>query len=572
MSPVNSSGDLSSRYMHHATSKTTMQGEANLDPLSIPSPPTSNRLLDPSNRLPVNMAHPYCSSNLNLIDSDSGELTRPPTPTSAISLPHSLQAVLQGEGDGMYSNGARHRHNGSASDFFAQQESSKLENASKLSYEYDCFHQIQQQVLTRGGGNSYVMTASNTFPPASNTPSAALTVQALAAMNRQVEDHSLQTSVSVPQLPSQVWDRPLSPNRVAKRQISAGESSLVASAMNRPSAASEQGADKENVHVTHLTLPGYNVEAVNTSGKAGSGATSSGEGEGQTMMRGGSSLSDAATVTGDYLQDIVEQKRRLRKVSQSQQQQLQYLQARVHLNSNASQGSIHPFTGVTGGGSRPSSRLSNYGPSRGRARSRAGSYTLHDSIPVAKDDVFGSSDALPVAPIKRAGTMPLASLDVNVHHHQPNKVDEWAKAETAAAAASVKEKHLSQQSPPLQEAAATAAVVDSDPKGAHRRLYIRLRDELETADLVRFERYVHRYDSLEIGVEGSRGIINRVRRLLLPEELVHSKLAFPEKYRLRKELAREFERIVREDAVPKEGNSQEVTTHSDVVRRDDNYI
>lgn len=569
MSPVDSSGDLSGRYMRQATSNTALQGEANMESINIPSPPTSNRLLDPSNRLPVNMAHPYCSSNLNLHGSDSGEMTRPPTPTSAISLPHSLQAVLQGDGEGLFLQGARHRLEGNAGEFVGQQESTKLEAAATLSYEYDCFQQIQQQVQSRGGGTSYTMTASNTFPPAGNTPSAALTVQALAAMNRQTEDHSLQTSVSVPQLPSQVWDRPLSPNRVAKRQVSAGEGSLVAPSTTKPSNASEKGADKENVHVTHLTLPGYNQEAANTSGKAGSGATSSGEGEGQTMVRGGSSLSDAATVTGDYLHDIVEQRRRLRKVSQSQQQQLHHLQARVHLNSNASQASIHSATGgVSVGGSRPSSRLSNYGTTRGKSRSRAGSYTLHDSIPVAKDDVFSSSDALLVAPIKRAGTMPLASLDVNIHSHQPNKVDQWVKAE--AAAAPVKEQQQQQQlslSPPTDEIA--SSVVDSDPKGAHRRLYIRLRDELETADLVRFERYVHRYDALEIGVEGSRGIINRVRRLLLPEELVASKLAFPDKYRLRKELAREFERIVREDALPKEQNSQEVLIHSDMVRRDD---
>lgn len=527
-----------------------------MEPITIPSPPSSNRLLDA--RPPGSTTHPFCSSNLNLLGSDNGELTRPPTPNSAISLPQSLQAVLQGEGDGPYSRSARHRNESNANDAFAQYHVIKPEHTKNNSYEYDYLQDIQKQMLPQVG--SYVMTASNTFPPAGNTPSAALTVQALAAMNRQVEDRNLQSSSSVPQLPSQVWERPASPDRTAKRQISAGDGDLIAPKQKTASRSDEE-ADKENVNVTHLTLPGYNLEPGNISGKAGSRAASSGDTIGHSMVRGGSAQSDAATVTGDYLQDIVDQRRRLRKVSHSQQQQLQLLQARTHLQSNASQVSLNSATG--GPGSRPSSRLSNYGGMRGKTRSRAGSYSLHDAIPVAKDDVFGSSsDAQPMAPIKRAGTMPLASLDVNIHGGQSKTVDEWMTKESQL----VKEKPVHSQ--PVQE----SDVVDNDPKGAHRRLYIRLRDELETADLVRFERYVHRYDALEIGVDGSRGIINRVRRLLLPEELVNSKLALPDKYRLRKELAREFERIVREDAIPKEGDSQEIANRSDNARRNESFI
>lgn len=280
----------------------------------------------------------------------------------------------------------------------------------------------------------------------------------------------------------------------------------------------------------------------------------------------GSGHSDAVTVTGDYLQDIVDQKRRLRKVSQDQQQQLQYLQARVHLNSNTSQGSVHS---TAGGGSRPSSRLSNRNTDglRIRSRSRAGSCTVHDSIPIEKDDVFGSSDALPIAPpsappIKRSSSMPLTGINLTTMESERLEVRESKSFPgDASSKASTTGVSLQEQSTPLPEGHTDPTEPESDRKGAHRRLYIRLRDELETSDLVRFERYVHRYDGLEIPVEGNRGIINRVRRLLLPEELVRSKLDLPDRYKLRKELAREFERIVREDASPREtsntSNSQQ---------------
>lgn len=550
-----------------------------MEPISVPSPPTSTRVIEGGNgHLCVGIHPPYCSSNLNLPGSDEGDLTRPPTPTSAISLPPSLQAVLQGhetaDDDNLYLENV-HRRLGSCNlNEVIIQQGSNQEQTSGLSYEEDPSNRTQRQLLRSSPSYHAHLTASNTFPPADVTPSAALTMQALAAMNRQIDDHSLHPSNSVPQLPSQIWDRPLSsPKRVAKRQISAGEAVLQA----RNLEGHLSGELKKENSIKHLNLPGYNDEEAALSNSSKSclrvGSTVEGEEdnkESQVMTRGGSSLSDAATVTGDYLQDIVEQKRRLRKVSQSQQQQLHYLQARIHLNSNASQGSAHSTMG--GCNSRPSSRLSNYG-SRGKTRSRAGSYTLHDAIPVAKDDVFGSSDALPIAPIKRAGTMPLSLVDVNAQHVQAGQasVANWMSSEASIAHKS--RQAISQDNKPTAFPEYTqeqvSDIVDTDPKGAHRRLYRRLRDELETSELVRFERYVHRYDALEIGVEGSRGIVNRVRRLLLPEELVQAKLSFPEKYRLRKELAREFERIVRQD-LPKEGNTQEDMTPLDVSYQDEN--
>jgi hypothetical protein len=82
-------------------------------------------------------------------------------------------------------------------------------------------------------------------------------------------------------------------------------------------------------------------------------------------------------------------------------------------------------------------------------------------------------------------------------------------------------------------------------RGAHRRLYLCLREELSPEDLQKFERYVHRYDALEIPVDGPRGLVNRVKKLLLLSDATLRER--PEEWKRRKELAREFERVVSAD-------------------------
>lgn len=58
--------------------------------------------------------------------------------------------------------------------------------------------------------------------------------------------------------------------------------------------------------------------------------------------------------------------------------------------------------------------------------------------------------------------------------------------------------------------------------------------------------YVHRYDALEIPIDGPRGLVNRVKKLLLLSD-ISMRERDPERFRGRKDLAREFERIVRVD-------------------------
>ncbi|PWN18514.1 hypothetical protein BCV69DRAFT_76481 [Microstroma glucosiphilum] len=92
----------------------------------------------------------------------------------------------------------------------------------------------------------------------------------------------------------------------------------------------------------------------------------------------------------------------------------------------------------------------------------------------------------------------------------------------------------------------TSAIAAAEARrGAHRRLYLCLREELSPEDLQKFERYVHRYDALEIPVDGPRGLVNRVKKLLLLSDATLRER--PEEWKRRKELAREFERVVSAD-------------------------
>ncbi|KAK0529047.1 hypothetical protein OC834_003835 [Tilletia horrida] len=84
---------------------------------------------------------------------------------------------------------------------------------------------------------------------------------------------------------------------------------------------------------------------------------------------------------------------------------------------------------------------------------------------------------------------------------------------------------------------------EADGVGPHRQLYARLRSTLEPDHLAKFEKYVHRYDALDIPLEGPRGLINRVRKLLLRGEPDLAQR--PDRLKLMKELLREFEALVR---------------------------
>ncbi|CEH12355.1 hypothetical protein CBOM_00347 [Ceraceosorus bombacis] len=356
--------------------------------------------------------------------------------------------------------------------------------------------------------------------------------------------------------------------------------------------------------------------------------------------RGGSAVSDASTVTGAYLADTLQARKQLRRTSLTQQQQLQALQAQ-HGRRSAGPADEEPSAPlappqafINRPSSRATSRLStgsHGGIERARARgtrSRNGSTSVHDSIPVQKDDIFSSSEERILKQAIEAQTLPSRSTFKRtisdsalitdeagpVSHHQFSSSTlaqgtspaaqvrdggiNSSSSESPANSSSAGSKHGS----PVYEHTASGHldVSQSDPtpssvprrRGASnenpahsesishvhssddiveypqdlteegkrlalRRLYIRLKEELSEEELAKFERYIQRYDRLEMPLEGPRGLLNRFKKLLLHTD-PNIRANDRQRWALRKDLARAFEHIVRLDV---EAHAQQEETY-----------
>ncbi|PWN94370.1 hypothetical protein FA10DRAFT_277931 [Acaromyces ingoldii] len=454
--------------------------------------------------------------------------------------------------------------------------SSRMSSAARRLVE------CQTQTDDSNGGSARI-SSSSTFPPSSYIQGNALTKQALAALGK----------------PNNALLGLGAPPASASANHLGGERSIKSS--TSPTSEAQRKTSGES-----LDMPKRRGSPVELHDDHQGGDSNHFAGlralEGNLQSRSGSSHSDAKTVTEDYLQGAVEQRRQLRRTSLSQQQQLMYLQAQAHQAATiSSQSEVNlPFARPP---SRPGSRMSNNSGanfeirSRSRNRSRAGSSSVHDIIPVALDDVF--SDGLPSAAssvftgLHNGGVRPQQPLSANssaqnskqnisssssyndfsergadeneenVAPRSTSMMDDMRpKSPTPPSSAAF---HLHGQHAPeasdhsdgpstkagystdaetMSELQATPSDED-EKRGAHRRLYMKLREELNTAELTKFEKYVHRYDALEIPLHGGRGLLNRVKKLLLvsnPELRTG-----PLDMKKRKELAREFERIVRAD-------------------------
>ncbi len=72
---------------------------------------------------------------------------------------------------------------------------------------------------------------------------------------------------------------------------------------------------------------------------------------------------------------------------------------------------------------------------------------------------------------------------------------------------------------------------------------MRFQQELDGEEFQKFERCIQRYDFLDIPLEGSKGLITRVKRLLLVSDPdLRSK---PDKLRCAQQLARDFEKMAK---------------------------
>ncbi|KAN0061038.1 hypothetical protein ACQY0O_006773 [Thecaphora frezii] len=513
-----------------------------LEHISAPSAPSSASKSTDS-RHDGRMA--YCSSNLQI--EDRPEL-RPPTPVSALSLPAMLPSIppqdstqqlsstgrrsLNQPREGMHEWPVYNKRDSASLAEIINQDAAHRESAAFYGEGRSSRLGSRRLDADAGAARPRLATLPNsaTFPSAlsgSSHDSSALTSHALAAMNRQ---HA-----------AMIGDQN---HRPASGSPSGGDS------MTQTGLRPIQGKRRSTISVDR-TLEFSLQQAAVAGMPVSEVAMLASAGGVDARSRGLSSLSDAPTVTGDYLQEYVEQRRQQRRTSFTVQQQQQQ----------------HMILGAVPNqpGSRPGSRMSNHsagGDRTRRARSRAGS--VHDAVPMLKDDVFSEGASTNVLP-KPKGVSPLME-NVNVANgaslYPPTGLNSPSpQAKERSALTELRGLHRVQSSDTSQSSQSLGSGIadysnsstelinndTEDQRRAHRRLYASLRAELDPEDLIKFEKYVHRYDALEIGLEGPRGLINRVKKLLLlTDPDLKSK---PEKLRVRKELAREFEKVVKNSAV-----------------------
>ncbi|TKY89429.1 hypothetical protein EX895_001960 [Sporisorium graminicola] len=206
----------------------------------------------------------------------------------------------------------------------------------------------------------------------------------------------------------------------------------------------------------------------------------------------------------------------------------------------------HGQAGASRPASRAASRLSTQ--SGTRCRSRAGS--VHDAIPVAVEDVFCNprtfyAHSSEPSPEPLAEQLASSSLDP---HADITAASQRLMAATDTQAQAVKlmtRRQLSATSSPSSLMAVSPAKEQDQQEhiSFERKLYMRFQEELNAEEFTKFERCIQRYDFLDIPLEGNKGLITRVKRLLLVSDPdLRSK---PEKLRVRQHLARDFEKMAK---------------------------
>lgn len=242
--------------------------------------------------------------------------------------------------------------------------------------------------------------------------------------------------------------------------------------------------------------------------------------------------------TSEYLQEQVEKRREAMRSSFNAQQQ-------QHRGITPGSGGGHP-TGVPSRPvSRAASRLSIQ--SGTRSRSRAGS--VHDAIPVAVEDVFCNQTTViksfsnDTTPEQLAEQLANTCLEPRSDLSSATSASQrlMAALDTQANVRLMTRKDLSPIS--LLSAASSPQHQDGEQVSFERRLYIRFQQELDREEFQKFERCIQRYDFLEIPLEGNKGLITRVKKLLLVSDPdIREK---PDKLRVRQMLARDFERMAK---------------------------
>ncbi|KDN35980.1 hypothetical protein K437DRAFT_64410 [Tilletiaria anomala UBC 951] len=367
-------------------------------------------------------------------------------------------------------------------------------------------------------------------------------------------------------------------------------------AMNRPVASTSQ-QDPPPVWGSHQRAPSVDGHVLGTS-KAASSTQQKRRGlQRKSWDRSQRSDDSAAILPGEpkresiseaqhqigvteFLQSYVDQRKHARRESAPAQQQQPQAQAQQQQQLRSAN------TSASNPPSRSTSRLSNHSAADsrvgGRTRPSSRASSLHDYIPEDKDDLFSpdasenvsafastsqltsnisgnssnecakSPTIVDAADLYQSRFLPYGPL-VSTPLYEPSEQELWmplvdrgVNVQTLSPPGDRTE-HAQQPSAPTSEEDSSGSHVSKplthDELVEHRQIYSRLRRELSQEDLQKFEMYVRRYDLMDIPLEGPRGLLVRVKKLLL---LSDSRIRQqPEKKALRKQLAREFERVCR---------------------------
>ncbi len=247
-----------------------------------------------------------------------------------------------------------------------------------------------------------------------------------------------------------------------------------------------------------------------------------------TTLSRQSSPNDKPQSSSDYLQECVEKRREAMRSS-----------------FNAQQKTMTPIgcqTVPSRPASRAASRLSTQ--SGTRTRSRAGS--VHDAIPVAVEDIFCNQKTVKAHSNETSPellTEQLAAAGLNVHADITAASQRLMAATEGQSVRLMAREELSTASSPSSLVSASPALEAEEGVSFERKLYMRFQQELNGEEFQKFERCIQRYDFLDIPLEGSKGLITRVKRLLLVSDPdLRSK---PDKLKVRQQLARDFEKMAK---------------------------
>lgn len=323
--------------------------------------------------------------------------------------------------------------------------------------------------------------------------------------------------------------RPASAQRFNGTSLESNAASTVASIVANTGVTKAALQSKRRSTVSGERGPSLSLAQIVKGALTASGVVAAGPSQSQSRQ---TSPNDRALTSSDYLQECVEKRREAMRSSFTAQQK-----------------GMTPASAQAGGVSRPVSRAASRLSTQSGTRSRSRAGSVHDAIPVAIEDVFCNSKTIQAHSSETSPeliTQQLAAAGLN-SHADITAASQRLMAATDTHSQSVmlmsrKELIATSSSPgSLAGDAPAKEQEDQDQMSFERRLYIRIQEELDVEDFAKFERYIQRYDFLDIPLEGSKGLITRVKRLLLvsdPE--LRTK---PDKLRVRQSLARDFEKM-----------------------------